>query len=98
MTISEKLRVLNTAVKNMITEKRKTEYYEEMLRDMTDGENVGVKIECKGRICTFDRAEGYLLCDLVHKIVKIALENSKADYGKYERELYSAWNETKGEV
>lgn len=98
MTTSEKLRTINTAVENMISAKRKTEYYEEMLRDMEDGENVAIKIECKGRLCTLNRVEGVALYSLVHNIVKIGLEMSKTDYAKSEGELNKAWKATRGEA
>lgn len=98
MTTNEKLRTINTAVENMLAAKRKTEYYEELLRDMEDGENVAVKIECKGRLCTLNRIEGVALYSLVHNIVKIGLEISKTDYAKSEGELNRAWKTIKGEV
>lgn len=98
MTTNEKLQKINTAIENCATTKRKTEYYEEMLRDMEDGENVGLQITCKGRLCTLNRIEGVALYSLVRNIIKIGLEESKTNYDKSVLELYKIWNETRGEA
>lgn len=98
MNNNEKLKTLNTAVDNMIRAKLKTEYYEEMLRDIEDGETVGIKIECKWRSFTMDRIESEPVYRRVLEIVKIRLEISKAQYAETENKLDKAWKETRGEA
>ena len=98
MTTSEKLHMINTAVDNLLTAKRKIDYTTEMLRDMEDGETVQVEITCKGRTFISWRVEGLALYSLVHNIVKIGLDTHKADYEKYEKELNKAWKITGGEA
>ncbi len=97
METSEKLHLINSAVENMITAKRKVDYNAEMLRDMEDGETVQVEITCKGRTFICYRVEGIALYSLVHNIVKIGLEENKTEYEKCERELNKTWKEIKGE-
>lgn len=98
MTTSEKLQKINTAVENMIMAKRKIEYNAEILHDMEDGETVQIEISCKGRTFICYRVEGIALYSLVHNIVKIGLEESKASYEKCERELNKTWKEIRGKA
>lgn len=98
MTTSEKLHKINAAVENMITAKQRIDYNAEMLRDMEDGEAVQVQITCKGRTFICYRVEGIALYSLVHNIVKIGLEENKADYKKCEREVHKTWKYTRGEA
>lgn len=98
MTTSEKLKTINTAVENMIEAKHNIDYNAEMLRDMEDGEVVQLEITCRGRTFILYRVEGVALYSLVHNIVKIRLDECKADYEKREKELHKAWKATRGEA
>lgn len=96
MTINEKLKLINEAVDNWMTEKQRVDKTAEMLRDMEDGESIQLEIVCKGTHFFCNRVEGVALYSLVYNIVKIGLENRKADYEKCKKELERAWNETRG--
>lgn len=98
MNNNERLQKINEAVENWVEAKRNIDYNAEMLHDMEDGEKVQLEITCKGRTFILYHIEGIALYSLVHNIIKIRLDECKADYEKCERKLHKTWKETRGEA